>query len=248
MSYNPFSLEGKKILVTGASSNIGRQIAIKCSEMGARVILSARNENRLKESLAAMTGDYHQIIPCDLSDVEAIPVLVEQLTDLDGVIMCAAIFRTTPIRNNRRKYTEELFNTNTFSNIDIIQQLLKNRKIKDGGSILFISSVAAYRPYAGNALYSATKGAINSFCQVLAIEQAGRKIRSNCISPGIIRSDKEVKDWAVTKEELQKEENRFPLGFGHTTDIAYAAVYMMSDASKWVTGTNMIVDGGQSII
>lgn len=245
---NPFSLEGKTILVTGASSNIGRQIAVKCSEMGAKVIATARNEERLKETLGKMAGDGHQIIQCDLSDADQIPALVEQLPELDGIVMCAAVFRTTPIRNNRRKYTEEIFNTNTFANIDLVQQLLKSKKIKDGGSILFISSVAAYRPYAGNALYSATKGAINSFCQVLAIEQGSRKIRANCVSPGIIKSDMEAKDWAVTQEELDKEEARFPLGFGHTEDIAYAAVYMMSDASRWVTGTNMIVDGGQSII
>ena len=245
---NPFSLQGKTILVTGASSNIGRQIAVKCSEMEARVFLSARSEERLNETLSRMDGDGHQLVPCDLSNEESISQLVDMMPELDGAIMCAAIFRTTPIRNNRRKYTEEMFNTNTFSNIDLVQLLLKNKKIKDGGSILFISSVAAYRPYAGNALYSATKGAINSFCQVLAIEQGSRKIRANCISPGIIKRDERVKEWAVTKEELEKEESRFPLGFGHTEDIAYAAVYMMSDASKWVTGTNMIVDGGQSII
>ena len=245
---NPFSLEGKTILVTGASSNIGRQIAIKCSEMGAKVIASARNEERLKETVAAMTGEGHQIIPCDLSDVEQIAALVDQIPEIDGVVMCAAIFRTTPVRNNRRKYTEEMFRVNTFSYIDLVQSLLKKRKIKDRGSILFISSVAAYRPYVGNALYSSTKGAINSFCQVLAIEQSNRKIRANCISPGIVQSDMQYKEWAVTPEDLAKEEARFPLGFGHTSDIAYAAVYMMSDASKWVTGTNMIVDGGQSII
>lgn len=245
---NPFSLGGKTVLITGASSNIGRQIAVKCSEMGAKVIATARNEERLKETLRKMTGEGHQILQSDLSDAEQIPALVEQLPELDGIVMCAAVFRTTPIRNNRRKYTEELFQTNTFANIDLVQLLLKKRKIKDGGSILFISSVAAYRPYAGNALYSSTKGAINSFCQVLAIEQSKKKIRANCVSPGIIRSDMEIKDWAVTQDELDKEEARFPLGFGHTEDIAYAAVYMMSDASKWVTGTNMIVDGGQSII
>lgn len=245
---NPFSLERKTILVTGASSNIGRKIAVKCSEMGAKMIITARCEERLIETVCAMTGEGHQIITNDLSDAEQIPILVEKLPELDGIVMCAAIFRTTPIRNNRRKYTEEMFNTNTFANIDLVQLLLKNKKIKDGGSILFISSVAAYRPYAGNALYSATKGAINSFCQVLAIEQGSKKIRANCISPGIIKRDLKVKEWAVTQEELAKEEARFPLGFGHTEDIAYAAVYMMSDASRWVTGTNMIVDGGQSII
>ena len=245
---NPFSLEGKTILVTGASSNIGRQIAVKCSEMGAKIIATARNEDRLKETISKMSGEGHLYIPNDLSDEEQIPLLVEQVPKLDGIVMCAAVFRTTPIRNNRRKYTEEMFKTNTFSNIDLVQLMLKNKKIKEGGSILFISSVAAYRPYAGNALYSATKGAINSFSQVLAIEQSSRKIRANCLSPGIIKSDMAPIDWAVTQEELDKEEARFPLGFGHTEDIAYAAIYMMSDASKWVTGTNMIVDGGQSII
>lgn len=245
---NPFTLEGKTLLITGASSNIGRQIAVKCSELGAKVIISARNEDRLKETLAIMSGESHKLLSCDLSDADAIPSLVEMVPELDGIVMCAAIFRTTPIRNNRRKYTEEIFNTNTFANIDLVQLLLKKKKIKDGGSILFISSVAAYRPYAGNALYSATKGAINSFCQVLAIEQGPRKIRANCVSPGIIKRDLAIREGAVTQEELQKEEARFPLGFGHTEDIAYAAVYMMSDASKWVTGTNMIVDGGQSII
>ncbi len=245
---NPFSLNGKTIFVTGASSNIGRQIAIKCSEMGAKVIGSARRIEMLNETLASMTGEGHTMIPCDLSEPEQLPALVEQLPELDGVILCAATFRTTPIRNNRRKYTEEMFNTNTFANIDLVQLLLKNKKVKTGGSILFISSVAAYRPYAGNALYSATKGAINSFCQVLAIEQGSRGIRANCVSPGILNNDKIEGDGAVTKEQLQAEEARFPLGFGRTTDIAYAAVYMMSDASRWVTGTNMIVDGGQSII
>ena len=126
---NPFSLEGKTILVTGASSNIGRQIAIKCSEMGAKVVLSARNEERLKETLEKMSGDGHQLLSCDLSNEEAIPSLVEQVSELDGIVMCAAIFRTTPIRNNRRKYTEELFNTNTFANIDLIQLLLKKNRI-----------------------------------------------------------------------------------------------------------------------
>lgn len=245
---NPFSLEGKTILVTGASSNIGRQIAIKCSEMGGKVIASARNEERLKETISAMTGEGHQIIPCELSDAEHISTLVDLVPEIDGVVMCAAIFRTTPISHNRRKYTEEMFRVNTFSNIDLVQSLLKKRKIKDGGSILFISSVAAYRPYVGNALYSSTKGAINSFCQVLAVEQCNRRIRANCISPGIVQSDMVYEESAVTKEDWAKEEARFPLGFGHTVDIAYAAVYILSDASKWVTGTNMIVDGGQSII
>ena len=245
---NPFSLVNKTILVTGASANIGRMIAIKCSEMGASVIISARNEKRLEETLNAMSGTGHRIIPCDLTNEEQISSLIDRLPQMDGIIMCAGIPRTTPVRNNRRKYTIEMFNTNLFGSIDIIQLLLRNNKIRKGGSVLFISSVAAHRPYKGNALYSATKGAINSFAQVLAIELGCQHIRVNCISPGILNNDKPEVDGAVTKEQLLEEEARFPLGFGRTTDIAYASVYMMSDASKWVTGTNMIVDGGQSII
>ena len=162
--------------------------------------------------------------------------------------MDAAIFDTTVARHLKLDKMRLMFNTNTFANIALIQALLKYKKLKAGSSVVFISSVASTRPYKGNALYSATKGAINSFSKVLAVELGVQKIRVNCIHPGIVRTNANPQDWAVTKEELSAEEARYPLGFGNPDDIAYAAVYLLSDVAKWITGSDMIVDGGQSIV
>lgn len=246
---NPYSLENKQLLITGASSGIGRAIAVRCSEMGANVIITGRNEDRLKQTLESLySGGNHSTIACDLSNLDNIASFVDQLPVLDGMVMDAAIFDTTIVRHLKREKMEQMFNTNTFSNITLVQLLLKKKKIAPGGSIVFISSVASTRPYKGNALYSATKGAINSFSKVLAVELGGQKIRVNCIHPGIVRKNGVSKDWAVTKEELSAEEARYPLGFGSVDDIAYAAIYLLSDVSQWITGTDLVVDGGQSII
>lgn len=246
---NPFSLQGNTILITGASSGIGKRIAIRCSEMGARVIITGRNEQRLSETLSMMDAtNEHQMISWDLSETDTIKEFAKQIPELDGIVMDAAIFDTTIVRHLKMDKMRNLFNTNTFANIALVQALLKQKKLKSGGSVVFISSVASTRPYKGNALYSATKGAINSFAKVLAVELGAQKIRVNCIHPGIVKTNPNPDEWAVTQEELSAEEARYPLGFGEPDDIAYAAVYLLSDVAKWVTGSDMIVDGGQSII
>lgn len=246
---NPFTLQGKTIMVTGASSGIGKRIAIRSSEMGASVIVTGRNEERLDETITLLDPNigYKKIV-WDLSLIETVKDFVSQLPELDGIVMDAAIFDTTVARHLKLDKMHQMFNTNTFANIALVQALLKQKKLKNGSSVVFISSVASTRPYKGNALYSATKGAINSFSKVLAVELGTQKIRVNCIHPGIVRTKTDSKDWAVTKEELSAEEARYPLGFGEPDDIAYAAVYLLSDVAKWVTGSDMIVDGGQSII
>ena len=236
-------------MVTGASSGIGKQIAIRCSEMGARIVATGRNEERLSATLSQLNDcQSHQIISWDLSNIDTIKDFVAQLPELDGIVMDAAIFDTTVARHLKLDKMRLMFNTNTFANIALIQALLKYKKLKAGSSVVFISSVASTRPYKGNALYSATKGAINSFSKVLAVELGVQKIRVNCIHPGIVRTNANPQDWAVTKEELSAEEARYPLGFGNPDDIAYAAVYLLSDVAKWITGSDMIVDGGQSIV
>ena len=246
---NPYSLQGKTILVTGASSGIGKCIAIRCSEMGANVIVTGRNEERLSSTITQLsTEGNHNGIIWDLSQIDTIKDFVTQLPELDGIVMDAAIFDTTVVRHLKQEKMHAMFNTNTFANIVLVQTLLKQRKLRNGSSVVFISSVASTRPYKGNALYSATKGAINSFSKVLAVELGAQQIRVNCIHPGIVQTKQDPKDWAVTKEELSAEEARYPLGFGEPDDIAYAAVYLLSDVAKWVTGSDMIVDGGQSII
>ena len=246
---NPFSLQGKTILVTGASSGIGKRIAIRSSEMGANVVVSGRNEERLSETLMLLdAGNTHQKIAWDLSETDTVKDFVTQLPELDGIVMDAAIFDTTVARHLKLEKMRLMFNTNTFANIALIQALLKQRKMRSGSSVVFISSVASTRPYKGNTLYSATKGAINSFSKVLAVELGPQKIRVNCIHPGIVKTKTDPKEWAVTKEEMSAEEARYPLGFGEPDDIAYAAVYLLSDVSKWTTGSDMIVDGGQSLV
>lgn len=245
---NPFSLDGRTILVTGASSNIGRKIAIRCSEMGAKIIIAARDKARMEETIAEMTGEGHLYIQVDLSDAESIAALTEAMPMLDGVVLCAARFDTTPVKNIKRESVQSMFDTNTFANFDIIQKLLKKKKIVKGGSIVFISSVASMRPYKGNSLYSATKGAINSFSKVLATELGVQKIRVNCVQPGIVRRDGGIREGTLTAEQQKNEMEKFPLGMGDTDDIAYASVYLLSDVAKWITGIDLIVDGGQSLI
>ena len=217
--------------------------------MGANVVVTGRNEERLECTFSELdSNNNHQKIAWDLSETDTVKDFVSQLPELDGIVMDAAIFDTTVARHLKLDKMRSLFNTNTFANIALIQALLKQKKLKNGASVVFISSVASTRPYKGNALYSATKGAINSFSKVLALELGAQKIRVNCIHPGIVRANTAPKDWAVTKEEMLAEEARYPLGFGEADDIAYAAVYLLSDVAKWVTGSDMIVDGGQSII
>lgn len=245
---NPFSLVGKTILVTGASSNIGRQTAIRCSDMGSSVIIVGRNIERLQETYDNLSSKGNQQILFDLQDISEMPSFVDSLPVLDGVVLSAAIFDTTVVRHIREEKLHQMFDTNTFSNILLVQQLLKKKKIKPLGSIIFMSSVASYRPYKGNSLYSATKGAINSFSKVVALELSSQNIRVNCLYPGIVKRYSGLREGVISVEDQKKEEERIPLGFGTPDDIAYAAVYLLSDVSRWVTGSDMIVDGGQSII
>lgn len=245
---NPFSLRGKTLLVTGSSSNIGKRIAIRCSEMGAKVIVAARDEDRMKATVTEMTGDGHQYFVVDLADADSIAALTESVPVLEGVVLCAARFDTTPVKNIKRESVKSIFETNTFANFDIIQKLLKGKKIAKGGSIVFISSVASMRPYKGNSLYSASKGAINSFSKVLATELGAQRIRVNCIHPGIVQRDGGIREGTLTAEQQRAEMEKFPLGMGETDDIAYASVYLLSDVAKWITGIDLIVDGGQSLI
>ncbi len=245
---SPFSLFEKTILVTGASSNIGRQIAIRSSEMGGNMIVVGRNEERLQDTFDSLLSSDNRQIVFDLQDSERISQFVEGLPVVDGVVLCAAIFDTTVVRHIREDKMHTMFNTNIFCNILLVQQLLKKKRIRPSGSVVFISSVASYRPYKGNALYSATKGAVNSFSKVTALELSAQKIRVNCLHPGIVKRFTGLREGAISVEEQKNEESRIPLGFGTPDDIAYAAVYLLSDASRWVTGTDMIVDGGQSIV
>ena len=242
--YNPYSLEGKTIMVTGASSGIGRATAIECSKMGAKVIVIGRNKDRLKETCSKIGGG--KFIVCDLSDENELNKLVESTPQLQGLVLNAGICKLSPVRTLKMADMKEMLQINTVSTVMLLQKLLKAKKISSPASVVFTSSMAALGKTAvGNAAYSASKGAISSYAKVAALELGKKNIRVNCICPGDVRTPM-LEDTNIAKDN--EELAFYPLGrYGEPEDIAHAMVFLLSDASCWITGTDMIVDGGLSV-
>ncbi len=244
LEYNPFTLEGKVILVTGASSGIGRGIAVTCSKMGAKVIINGRNKVRLQETITLMEGDSHIVAAGDLTDADSIVALVGDLPKLDGVVHCAGMGQRIPCKDLHSENVDQLMDVNFKAPVLLQAELLRQKKINKGASIVFVASIASWSPSFGNSVYSASKGAIISYANCLSLELAPRKIRVNCISPAMVWTDLILADG--TDEELLKEdEQKYPLKrYGQPDDIANLAVYMLSDASTWMTGSNVKISGG----
>jgi len=244
---NPFSLKGKTILITGASSGIGKTTSIECSKLGAKIILTGRNTKRLEETMALLTGEGHQLKVLDLNISEAVSEFIENMPKLDGVVYCAGTQRTCPIKFIQREDIDKVFETNFFANININTLLLSKKKINKGASIVFISSIAAgIVAEVGNAIYSASKGALSSYAKVLALEMSSQRIRVNCVLPGMVNTPL-LKKLDVEEDQLKEDEKRYPLGYGNPEDVAYSVIYLLSDATKWVTGSNLILDGGLTL-
>ena len=244
--YNPFSLEGKSMLVTGASSGIGRGICVDCSKMGAKIHLTARNEERLNETLSQMEGEGHFIHKVDLCSTDDIIELIDSVPVIDGVVLCAGIIKTMPVKNINEEAMTEIFNANIMGDIKLCSRLLKKKKLAHGGSVVFISSVSTFNVKIGNSLYSATKGAVNSFAKAMALEVSKQQMRVNCIQPGFVPSNI-LENHGLGEEALQWYRERHPLGFGTSSDIANGCIYLLSDASKWVTGSIFTIDGGYTL-
>lgn len=244
----PFHLTGKTILVTGASSGIGRAVAIACAQMGAKVILNARNVERLEQTCIAMEGDNHLICPADLSNVTSIEALVEQLPNLDGVVCCAGVVNTIVFRQTDEEDLQRIFTTNTFSVIRLLRTLLENKKLKKEASIVCVSSISGvYCGYMGGGLYGASKAALQGLMKGLALEVAPRKIRVNTINPGMIATPL-LEQTDFTAEQLEEDAKRYPLQrYGTPEEVASAAVYLLSDATRWMTGTSLLLDGGYTL-
>jgi len=241
---NPFSLENKIILVTGASSGIGKTIAIECSKMGANMIITGRNSERLSETYHQLYGTGHQQIIADLNDELQVKEFVEQIPILQGVSLCSGIDKRLPIKFLNKEDFFEIMQTNFFSSSLFSQLLVKKKRIEKKGSIVIISSIASFTADMGHAMYSASKGALNSFARVMALELAPQQIRVNCIQPGVVDTNM-LQSGTLTEEQFKEEEKRYPLGrFGKPEDIAYSAIYLLSDAASWVTGSFFIIDGG----
>ena len=247
-NYNPFSLSGKTILVTGASSGIGRAIAVECSRMGATVILTARNAERLEKTLSMLEGTGHAVVAADLTEENDRKHLIESLPVLDGVVQNAGVFNTVLTKNIQQKDLDYVLPPNLYAPILLQKELVKHKLLAKGSSVVFMSSIASLRPFIGNAVYTISKAGITGYAKVLALELAPKNIRVNCICPGIVRTDL-TENSVFSTEEYKAEEMKYPLKrYGKPEEIAYMAVYLLNDASAWVTGTTMEVSGGINLI
>lgn len=248
MVYNPFSLEGKTILVTGASSGIGRGIAVECSKLGAKMVINGRNEERLNETLFMLEGEEHMAIVADISTQEGIDKIIENCPTINGFVHSAGIPKICAVKHISRELLEEIININEVAPILLTSGMLKKKKIQKKSSIVYIASMSGvYIANTGEAPYSTTKGGLAGFTKGAAFELAAQGTRVNTICPGLVPTSILGLSNEIFSEEQLKEKmySRYPLKrVGTPEDIAHGAIYLLSDASTWVTGINLLIDGG----
>lgn len=243
MTVDPFSLEGKRILVTGASSGIGRQVAISCADMGATVVATGRNEARLAETLAQLPGVGHATVAADLRDAAGIGRVVDAAGELNGLVHCAGVTAVVPFRVISEKHVTEILDTNFRAPVMLTQRLLAGRRLANGGSIVFIASSAAHIGAEFTSMYSASKAALITAARSLALEVAAKqRIRVNCLSPGYTRTPmlEGLNEGASIEQNLALA----PLGIMEPEDLANAVLFFLSDASRWITRSTLHIDGG----
>lgn len=245
---NPFSLKGKRILITGASSGIGRATALECGRMGASLVLTGRNEERLRETLLALDGEGHEYIVADLTSEESLSSLVDSAGLIDGLVLCAGQGNVIPMKMATRKKIETTFDVNYFAPIELIRLLLKNKSIKGGASIVFVASIGGIDSITiGNGVYGASKAALNSSMKFFALELAPKRIRCNSVCPGMVNTGM-IKGGALSEEQHKADMEKYPLKrYGEPSDIAFGIIYLLSDAASWVTGHSLVIDGGITI-
>ncbi len=254
---NPFDLTGKTILVTGASGGLGSQAAISISRMGGRVLLVGRNQDKLQAvrdrmvEVAAVpgvsdgAGAGHQIHGVDLADSSARSALAGILPPLDGISHCAGMTLLQPFKFVTESQYEEVYRINVEAPLFLTQRLLKNKRILPGASLVFVSSISPLAGFKGHSVYAGSKAAISAVSRVLAHELAPSRIRSNTISPGMVKT--QVMDEyqrQMSAEFVAADDARYPLGYGEPEDVANAIIFFLSEASKWITGSNLVMDGG----
>lgn len=247
MSYNPFSLAGKTILVTGASSGIGQATAIECSKMGAKVVITGRNVERLQETFSQLEGEGHVQIVADINKEEDIERLEAECPVIDGLVNNAGRGISRPVNFIKPDDLQEVFQTNLFGVALLTKMLLKKKKIAKGGSIVFTSSISSYMTAPGLSIYASSKAALSAYMRTCAIELGVKGIRCNAVLPGMVET-KLINGGTYTDEDKQKDMTLYPLGrYGRPTDIAHGIIYLLSDASVWVTGLELVIDGGRML-
>lgn len=241
----PFHLNGKTILVTGASSGIGREAAVTIAAMGGKVLATGRDQIRLDQTLQSLPEKDHSALPCDLTDEMQLDSMVERLTALDGIVHSAGIVKPFPVKFIGSKQAAEMNSINFLAPVLLTAKLFKAKKIQKNASLVFMSSISAHHSHKGGALYAAAKAGIEAFSKTVALEHAGQGVRSNCISAAMVRTPLfDNAEKAISKELMDAHGLHYPLGFGEPKDIANAIVFLLSDASRWITGTSLVMDGG----
>lgn len=246
--YNPYSLERKTVLVTGASSGIGRESAIECSKLGANVIITGRNEERLKDTYLNLEGEGHKMILAELTNQEDVDKLVDTVDGLQGLILCAGKGLTSPFPFSTRDKYDDIFSVNYFAPVELLRLLVKKKKLVKESSVVFVSSIGGIESFQlGNGIYGASKAALNSTMKFCAKELAAKKIRVNSVNPGMVNT-KLIQGGAISEEQHKMDMEKYPLKrYGEPQDIAFGIIYLLSDASSWVTGHSLVIDGGVTI-
>lgn len=245
----PFSLSGKTVLVTGASSGIGRATAIECSRMGADLIITGRNEERLAATLSDLCGEGHRCLTCDLTVPEEVDRLVNEVGPVDGLVLCSGVGLMLPFQFSSTKKLTDVMEANFLAPVELFRILAKKKKINRGASVVAVSSMGGTRFYTmGNGAYGASKAALDSFMKFAARELAVKDIRVNTVLPAMIDTPL-IHRGAVSDEEHAADAATYPLKrYGRPEEVAYAIIYLLSDAAAWITGTSMVIDGGKSLV
>ncbi len=247
-TFNPFSLEGKTVLVTGASSGIGRETAIECSRMGADLVITGRDTGRLQETCDQLSSAPKAQLVADLTSTEDVKQLVAAMPPLDGAVLCAGNSTTLPMQFGTREKFDEMFDVNFFAPVELLRLLYKKKVLQKGASVVLIASIGGTHSFMpGNGVYGASKAALNSVMKYAAREYASRKVRVNSICPGMVDTPL-IHRGTITEEQLAEDAKKYPLGrYGRPDDVAHGAIYLLSDASSWLTGHDLVIDGGFSI-
>ncbi len=240
------------VLVTGASSGLGRETAILLSELNARVALSGRSRERLEETLSQMSGEGHRIEPFDLNETDAIPDWIKRITaetgPLGGLVHSAGVVTTIPVQAATTARIESLMRTNVTSAIMLVKGFRRPGCALGGSGIVLFSSVMGIIGSPGVSIYAASKAALIGFARSAALELAASGLRINCVAPAVVETEmaRRAAEMTQTQEQHEAMERLHPLGFGRPRDVAHAAAFLLAGTGRWITGTTLVVDGGYS--
>lgn len=249
--YNPYTLEGKTILVTGASTGIGRQVAIDCAKFGAKLVLSDLDEENLNTVLGELEGEGHQAFVCDLTNEEDIVSLVENCPVLDGFSNNAGVSKSILMKFVSQKAFSEAAAINTFGPALLLQKLVRKKKFSKKSSVVFTTSVSGvFTVHYGDSVNAMSTGAINAFAKAAALDLGTQGIRVNCVNPSVIVTENTFAGTLLTEDEIKEKQAFFPLNkrFGNPDDVSAPIIFLLSDASSWITGVKLPIDGGYTLL